>query len=190
MEEWKDVVGYEGLYQVSNLGRIKSLPRISKTTRGAKEFKYLVKGQILTPQKRRHGYLSVFLYGKSQEKGSFEQKSVHRLVAEAFIPNPNGFAEVNHIDEDKQNNKAENLEWITHADNTNYGNAQKKRIAKLINGPKAKAVSQFDLDGRFIRTFPSMAEVKRQLGYDQSNIHRAANGKYFQAYGYLWRYAN
>jgi hypothetical protein len=96
---------------------------------------------------------------------------------------------VNHKDENKQNNVLENLEWCSHLHNTHYGTAIQRRAAKQRNGKKAKAVEQLDMNGNYIRTFPSMAEAKRQMGYEQSAICYAIKGKYSQAYGYKWRYA-
>lgn len=189
METWKPVVGYEGLYEVSDLGRVRSLDREITTERGGRPFRYKMKGQIVIPHERRHGYLAVCLYGKESKNGRFSQKSVHRMVAEAFLPNPNGYSEVNHLDENKQNNVLSNLEWCNHKENCHHGTAIERRAAKFRNGPKSKAVDQLDMNGNYIRTFPSMAEAKRQYGFAQSNIHNAIHGKYSQAYGYKWRYA-
>lgn len=188
METWKPVVGYDGLYEVSNLGRVRSIPRTVRVKRGKEEYDYHVKGQIIEPQERQHGYLSVCLYGKESKNGRFTQKSVHRLVAESFIANPNGYKEVNHKDEDKRNNSLENLEWCNHIYNANYGTCKKRRGEKTRNGKKSKAVDQLDMDGNYIRTFPSMQEAGRN-GYAAANIYRAIHNQYSQAYGYKWRYA-
>ena len=124
MEEiWKDVVGFEGLYEVSNYGRIRSLPHETVIHR-KNATPYVLKkgGVIVNPQPRRHGYLSVWLYGNGGNNGrTGKQYSVHRIVAEAFIPNPNQREEVNHINEDKADNRACNLEWCTHKENSNHG---------------------------------------------------------------------
>lgn len=188
METWKPVVGYEGFYEVSDLGRVRSVSRIARIKRGNGEYDYRVKGKIVEPQERRHGYLAVCLYGKESKNGRFTQKSVHRLVAEAFLPNPNGYSEVNHKDENKQNNALSNLEWCDRKHNVNYGTTQKRRSEKIINGPKSKAVDQLDMDGNYIRTFPSMQEASRN-GYAAGNIYKAIHKTYSQAYGYKWRYA-
>lgn len=172
-ENWKDIKGYEGLYQISNLGRVRS-------ARG-----------ILKPQKRQHGYLGIMLYGKGgHATRGFKHCSIHRLVAEAFIPNPYGYSEVNHIDEDKTNNRADNLEWVSHQQNCVHGTFQERKRAKAINGKRSKAVLQFTMDGQFVARYPSLAEVKRQKGFDQSNIWQNIHGnpKYAHAYGYVWRY--
>jgi len=124
MEEiWKDVVGFEGRYEVSNLGRIRSLPHETVIYR-RKGKPYILKkrGEILTPQARRHGYLAVWLYGNGGNKGrAGKQYSVHRIVAEAFCEPRDGCNEVNHINEDKTDNRACNLEWCNHKENSNHG---------------------------------------------------------------------
>ena len=196
MEIWKDIVGYEGLYQVSNLGRVKSLAyevtyyrerTNSYVTRPHKE-------QIVKPVTRQHGYLGVMLYGKGGHKTrGFKTFSIHRLVAEAFIPNPDGLPEVNHKDENKQNNTVDNLEWITRKGNVNYGTTQQRRANNRINNDKrCKRVMQISLDGKIIAEYPSLAEVQRQTGYSSSNIWNFINGKNTNKhqYGFIWRYAN
>jgi hypothetical protein len=130
MEEvWKDVVGFEGKYEVSNLGRIRSLPHETLIVRNFGTPYYLPKlGRIINPQPRRHGYLSVWLYGNGGNNGrTGKQYSVHRIVAEAFCPNPNGCEEVNHINEDKSDNRACNLEWCTQLDNVAYAAENMKK---------------------------------------------------------------
>ena len=124
MEEiWKPVVGFESRYEVSNLGRIRSLPHETLICREKGKPYYLQKaGKEIIPQPRQHGYLSVWLYGNGGNNGrAGKQYSVHRIVAEAFVPNPNGYAEVNHINEDKTDNTACNLEWCSHIQNSNHG---------------------------------------------------------------------
>lgn len=174
-EIWKDVVGYEGLYKVSNLGNVMGLKR----------------GKILSPQERQHGYLAVCLYGRPSKNGRFRQVSVHRIVAEAFVPNPNRFKEVNHKDENKQNNVAENLEWCSHKQNVLYGTAIERRKEKQINGKQSRPIAQFTMDGDLVKVFPSISEADRN-GYGRSNICKCAQGspQYTHAYGYIWRYAD
>lgn len=119
-EIWKDVNGWEGLYQVSNLGRVRSVPHYDWMNRP-------YKGKVLTPVRNGNGYLRV-----NMTNGKIRRLSdVHRLVASAFIPNPNGYPEVNHKDEDKDNNHVDNLEWCTEKYNTNYGTGRKRAGAKV-----------------------------------------------------------
>ena len=113
IEEWRPVVGYEGLYEVSNTGRVRSLDRYVKTCYGSYR---LHKGKVLSPGIRPDGYLVVSL--------QYRMFRVHRLVAEAFLPNPDNLPQVNHKDEDKSNNRVDNLEWCDSKYNNNYGTAR------------------------------------------------------------------
>lgn len=122
IEIWRDIKGFEELYQVSNFGRIKSLEKYVKCNGGSFRIK---KEQILKPGKSKTGYLNVVLRKNNISYTYY----VHRLVAEAFLPNPNNWLYINHKDENKHNNKANNLEWCTKKYNTNYGNAQQNRLA-------------------------------------------------------------
>lgn len=169
MEQWKDIKGYEGLYQVSNLGRVKSF--------------YNGKEQIMKGAKRR-GYPSVKLTKDKKEKWW----TIHRLVAEAFIPNPDNLPMINHKNEIKTDNRVENLEWCTAKYNTNYGSRNEKVSNKRKNDSQSKTVFQYTLDGEFIKEYPSLGEIKRQLGYDKGNIAACCNGKYKKAYGFIWHY--
>lgn len=118
-EIWNDIQGYEGLYQVSNFGRVKSLER--KIFNG--ENYHISKEKILSPGKDKDGYFQVQLYKEKTVK----MRKIHRLVAEAFIPNPNNYPQVNHKDEDKQNNRIDNLEWCDGTYNQNYGTSKIRR---------------------------------------------------------------
>ena len=181
-EIWKDIKGYEGLYQVSNLGRVK------RTNPGNR---VVSADGTLKPTRRQHGYLGVMLYGKGgHATRGFKHCSVHRLVAEAFIPNPNGYAEVNHIDEDKTNNRVDNLEWVTHQQNCVHGTLPKRKSEWSTNGKQSKAIVQYTLNGEFVARYPSLAEVERQTGFGKGNICRCAqhHHAYSHAYGYVWRY--
>lgn len=157
---WKEIKGFEGLYQVSNLGEIKS------------------KRKILKPFTTSNNYLKVKLSKNSKTKDYF----VHRLVAEAFVSNPNGFLQVNHIDENIQNNKFNNLEWCDHSYNQNYGTRNKKVQQKL--GTK---INQYDLDGNFIKTFDSIREAQRECHI--RHIEDCVKGKFKQMGGYVWKVA-
>jgi hypothetical protein len=191
-ELWKDVDGYEGLYQVSNLGNVRSVDREYEVTRNGVTFMSRKEGKRLTPVRRRHGYLGVMLYGKGgHAKRGFRTFSVHRLVAKAFIENPNGYTEVNHLDECKTNNRADNLEWCDRKYNTNYGTTQKRRSEIMKNDSRSsKKVMQMDIHGNEIKIWPSLHEIQRQLGYWPSTISNCCNHRKqtTTAYGYRWEY--
>ena len=120
MEEWRDIKGYEGLYQVSNLGRVKSLARKTNNQYGKKE-------RLMTQKLDKDGYKRVGL----NKNGKQIYYGVHRLVAQAFISNPNNYPQINHKDEDKSNNKVDNLEWCDGKYNQNYGTINERRTQKL-----------------------------------------------------------
>ena len=166
-EIYKDIKGYEGKYQVSNLGNVKSL-HYGNTT----------KEKLLKPVLHKDGYLFVSL-------GHDNTKAIHRLVAETFIPNLNNMPIVNHKDENKQNNSVDNLEWCSYKYNSNYG-TNIERIAKN----ESKPINQYDLQGNFIKSWNSGTEIKRILGYSNGNICSCCRGKQKTAYGYKWQYAN
>ena len=127
MEEWKSIPGYEGLYEVSNLGRVKSLEKYRYNNGG----KQLLKERILRPIKTRTGYFILSLY----KNKTYKYYLIHRLVALTFIPNPDNLPMVNHLDEDKTNNRVENLEWCTAKYNSNYGTSIERAInTKIKNG--------------------------------------------------------
>lgn len=181
MEEiWKDIKGYEGLYQVSNLGRVKSLERIlkHKTTYGGT---YTVKEKILKPKEDK-GYYRYSLSNSGKNKLFFG----HRLVAEAFIPNPQHYLIVNHKDENPHNNRADNLEWCTVKYNVTYGTAIERKIKKL-----GKKINQYDIQDNFIKQFANLTEAKEYLNVKgKTLIARCARGKCKTAYGYKWKYAD
>ena len=192
MEVWRDVVGYEDLYEVSNMGRVRSKPRRLLVHRGRDTYWIDVGGKVVSGQERRHGYLSVCLYGRPSRNGRFTQKSIHRLVAEAFLQNPNNYTEVNHKDENKKNNCVDNLEWCNHCYNSNFGTRNARLGATNTNNPKtSKAVAQYTMDGELVAVYPSLGEVKRH-GYWHGNVLKCIQGRagYSHAHGYIWRYAN
>ncbi len=167
IEVWKDIPGYEGLYQVSNIGRIKSLR----------------KDRILKLIIARNGYCRIQLCNNG-----LKEKLVHRLVYEAFIGSIPEKMCINHKDEDKTNNSLSNLELVTHAQNNVYGTRVERVRKKRLNGIDSKAVLQFDMQGNFIKEFPSMNEAQRQTGIRQGSISHCCNGRYNHAGGFTWRY--
>lgn len=181
IEEWRPIQGYEELYEVSNLGRVRSLDRVVNRN-GAKVSR---KGRILRPGKDGYGYLLVGL----SEDGKKKLFSVHRLVWEAFNgKRPEGM-QINHIDEDKANNRLDNLNLMTPKQNMNWGTGNQRRSTNHINHKSlSKAVVQYDLQGNFIAEYPSQHEAERQLGICNSNICSALNGRQETAGGFKWKY--
>lgn len=176
MEEiWKPVVGYEGWYEVSNLGRVKSIDRIIINSFGVSKTYY---GKILKQSLERHGYVTVVL----SKNSIFKRCAIHRLVALAFLPNPQNLPQVNHKDECKNNNNVENLEWCSCSYNVQYG-SMKNRIGKA----RCRTVYRYSLNGELIDTFPSSTEVFRRLGFAQNSVSRAClkESKYK---GFIWKY--
>lgn len=193
-EVWKDIPGFEGMYQVSNMGRVKSLERKVRCGNGM--------GVHIVPERIRKPYTFVHLKsGLSYRYATVCLKKagakpvtrqVHRLVAEAFIPNPNGLSDVNHKDEDGLNNKVDNLEWLSHKDNCNYGTRNERCAKSSINHPSiSKPILQVSLDGTIIKEFPSVAEAYRQTNVWPTDIRDCANhGRHKTAGGFRWEWAN
>ena len=176
-ELWKQIKEYPN-YEVSSLGRIKSKKREVIRSNGRN---YMIKEKILN-QDISKGYCRVSFF----VDGKIKHCLVHRLVAEAFIPNTNNLLEINHKDENKLNNCVNNLEWCTSKYNCNYGN----RNTKIINKRK-KPINQYNLDGGFIKTWESAEEIAKVFNKQNgSHINRCCKGVFKQMYGYIWRYAN
>lgn len=163
-ELWKDIKDYEGHYQVSNLSRVKSIK--------------FGKERILKPVTDRHGYLLVGLWKNNKQK----TYKVHRLVAEAFIDNPDNLPQVNHKDENPLNNNVNNLEWCNSKYNCNFG-TRIERISKR----RSKTVLQYDLEGNFIREWKSSAECGRN-GFNQGHVAACCQGKLKKHKDSIWRY--
>lgn len=177
MEEiWKEIDGYPN-YMVSNLGRVKSLERVIMKSNGKRQ---TIKETIRKGVKDKDGYLIVTLY---DEYHNMKNIKIHRLVAQAFIPNPYNLPEVNHKDEDKTNNNVDNLEFCTTRFNLTYGNRLKKVIEKI-----SKKCYQYDLNKKLISIFPSTQEASRLTGILQSNITACCRGEYKTTHGYIFSY--
>ena len=192
-EIWKDVKGYEGMYMVSNLGRIRSLDRI--ITQGAKNnsvARHPYKGRILKPIKQNIGYLTVTLKGKIIH--------LHRLIAETFIPNPLAKPFINHKDGKKDNNTVDNLEWVTAKENSQH--AWKTGLSYMTDAHREAArhsarkgapkhwipIEQYTKDGEYIQTFNSIREASQRTGANQTHISLCAKGKHKTCGGYIWKY--
>ena len=165
-EKWVDIKGFEGLYKVSNMGRIMShhgrCPR------------------ILIPKRTSTGYLNITLC----KNGISYYYKVHRLVALHFIPNPHGYLEVNHRNEIKSDNRVENLEWCTRSYNVNFGDRIAKQKAKVSH-----PVYQVDSDGYTVGFYNSIADAVRKTKIFHSSIRACCNQKRKTAGGYSWKYA-
>lgn len=174
MEEiFVPIKGYEGLYEVSNLGRIKSFKNGS---------------QILKPVITKKGYFTIVLCLNGVPKRFL----IHRLVAQAFIPNPDNLPFVNHKDEVKTNNVVTNLEWCTAKYNSNYGTSKERQSEKLrgvLNTKTSKPVEAYNDDGKIIYTFPSLMEAHRH-GFDFRLVSAVCRGKHITHKGLHWRFAS
>lgn len=159
-EEWRNISGFEGMYEVSNLGNVKS---------------YVVdkQGKLMIPGNNKKGYKQLIL----RKNGKAYSRKVHRLVAEAFLENTNNYPQINHIDEDKANNNANNLEWCSAKYNVNYGSRKKVR---------GKPVYRYDSEGNLIDIWATTLDASKELGIPRANILGCIKGKRKTAGGYVW----
>lgn len=174
MEQWKDIKGYEGLYQVSSLGRVKRILFKNKMVEKKED-------KVLKPFQSKKGYLQVTLCKNNKTK----LFNIHRLVAEAFIDNPDNLPQVNHRDENKENNKINNLEFCTSKYNHNYGTGIKRQSEQL-----KKKVNQYDLNGNFIKCWDGMVDAQNELGINRNNINSCCLNTRKTAGGFIWKYHN
>lgn len=183
-EHWKPVKGYEGQYEVSDKGRVRSIDRYIPYQKNPSK-KAHIKGKMKKPFVAHDGYLRVALSKNGKSKKFF----VHRLVLEAFSPNPDPehLTQINHKNEITNDNRVENLEWCTQTYNNNYGNRIEKQAQSLVNGKKAKKVGQYDLDGNLIRIWASTRECERH-GFKHTGVSACCLGKWDTYKGYRWKY--
>jgi hypothetical protein len=177
-ETWKDVIGYAGLYQVSDLGRIRSLGRECNSKNGSKQRK---RERILIQEVTIHGYCRVRLF---DAEGKAKHYAVHRLVMNAFVGVLD--EEINHINEIKTDNRLCNLEYCSHTYNCNYG-TRNVRIAESNKWNRVRPVMQIDKNDNVIATYPSRVIAEIETGIDARHIGSVCGGKRKTAGGYKWR---
>ena len=171
-EIWKDIPTFEGYYQISNLGHVKSFVKSKKH--------YGETSHLLNPSISSSGYKEVTLYKSPKCRKKF---LVHKLVAEVFLDNPCNYPCVNHKDENKLNNCADNLEWCSYSYNNGYGTA---RIRSRIT--KSRPVAQYTLEGIWVATYVTPSIAADMIGCDRHRISDCCNGKTASALGYLWEW--
>lgn len=189
-EVWKDIPEFED-YQVSNLGNVRSKDKETIQWNGHQNTKMFRKGRILKQHKLR-GYFAVGMW----KDGKMYNKQIHRLVAIAFLPNPNNYPIINHIDGNKENNNISNLEWCSYSHNVNEAyrlglmtiSNKHKDCARKLGLSSGKRVMQIDLTGNIINIFNSGRKASLELGISQSGISLCCNGKTETYRGYKWKY--
>lgn len=176
-EEWRDIYGYEGCYQISNVGRVKNLKRAVQN----RSCMAIKRERIMKLSVDKDGYYKVCLCKNNIKQTRF----VHRLVATAFIQNPNQYPVINHKDENKKNNNPNNLEWCDVKYNTNYKNMPHRRANNL-----RKAVIQYTKDMQLVNTWTCRSEIEKVLNVSGGDITMCCLGRRKTAYGFIWKYAN
>jgi len=187
-ETWRDIPNYEGLYQVSSLGRVKAVQRTIHYKNGKTIHR---KERLLSLSDSYGQYYTVGLI----KNGKHKTWNVHRLVAMAFIPNPHNLPCINHKDENKYNNTVDNLEWCSYSYNTKYNGSMRVRLNtrnKNQSRGYEKKVYQYDLQGNLIKIWNSVRVISRELNYKASDISSCCLNKQYRktAYGYKWSYTS
>ena len=180
MEElWKDIIGYEGLYQVSNIGNIRKIAPFARKINCSRCIPYL-----LSKAKSSTGYIHVQLV----KQGKAKTINVHRLVANAFVPNPYHKNEINHIDSDRSNNVFTNLEWVTHRENMIHAVKQCHVNPSIMRNHKKKryTVLQYSKNGEFIREWNCVNDIALKYGIRRCTIYLCLSGNHKSALGYMW----
>jgi len=175
-EEWRDIAGYEGIYQVSNLGHVRRLPHTTVAKNGVQ--RVLQMRYMKTPDAGK-GYRCIGLF-KNGKQTSYR---LCRVVATAFCDNPNNYPIVNHKDCDVTNDCADNLEWCNHSYNNTYAGASQRR-----GDMRARPVDQYTASGEFVRHWKSIAEAQRTCGI--GNIWSVCSNKRTQAGNFIWKFSN
>jgi hypothetical protein len=182
-EIWKDVVGLEDSYMISNLGRVKSKEKIvSQISRWGNLMEKPYPEKLIKQFINTKGYYTACIK---------VTKAIHRLVAIAFIPNPENKREVNHKDGNKLNNNVINLEWATSSENRIHSYKTGLQVSiKGSDNKQSKPILQYSMDGIMIKEFAGAREASRVLSLEQPSIWKALNGFQKTAYGYIWKYKN
>jgi len=179
-EIWKDIKDYEGIYQVSNLGRVKSIARKVKYSRGNHSYYQYQQERLLSANQKSNGYLEYSLYKDSKRT----HKYIHRLVADAFIDNPNNLPVVNHIDEDKQNNKVDNLEWCTVSYNNTYGTRIDRKVKNTDYRKNSRKIIGEKNNIRIV--FYSIVAAKKITNINRSSIESVLSGRIKSSKGWYF----
>ncbi len=180
---WREVDGFEGYYEVSDTGEVRSVDRYVKNTRGRHAgIERFLHGAIMrqtlnTCNNGSGGYYVVNLH----KNGMSSVIPVHSIIAKAFIPNPDNMPTVNHIDGNKQNNEISNLEWVSYSDNNTHA------LRLGLRSPRGCRVSQYSKDGVFLREYKSVSEAARISGVSRGMISHCINGRLKHASSFVWK---
>lgn len=180
---WKTIKGYEGYYEVSDAGEVRSLDRYVENASGMhKGMRRLLKGKDMKQSEsvgsgRNSGYLVVNLRKNHTSKVA----TIHKLVADAFIPNPLCLPTINHIDGNKHNNRVSNLEWVSYSENNQHA------LDNGLRSPRGNTIAQYDLNNNLIATYRSACEASRKTGLSRGGISHCLNGRCNSSGGFIWR---